>query len=66
MTTQEIRHIVYEAIQLLRHAQPGAGSTVNRAAARAKANALLNSLPPKWWRKLPAAESEAIAAALGQ
>ena len=44
MTTEEIRHIVYAAIDLLRHAQPGAGTTIERAAARAEANELLSRL----------------------
>ena len=65
MTLSQIRLNAYEAIEHLRNARAGVGTSDVRENHRTKAGELLSSLPANWWRRLPDSESDQIANQLG-
>jgi len=49
MKTSELNQKLVEILETLRQAQPGAGSSVVRAAARQRAGTMAGMLPAAWW-----------------
>lgn len=64
MKSVEILTHLSEVIALLQAARGGSGTATERAARRQQAGQLLQSLPAKWWKKMPAVQADRMLAVL--
>ena len=64
MKKAEMLQVVYAVIDLLQGTRGGSGTATERAARRQQAGQLLQSLPAKWWTRIPAPQADQLLAML--